>query len=416
MAAITPHIEEYESTTEELEYAECSAATGLGHLAGRGSCPSPTAIVSQRHGNVVRMVMTRQALEAEIEGLRQRGIGVRAQFGDANGKDKNELFLVLVKPDGTPGIEIGERGAEWNSHIESLGKGGFKVLAWTSKMDAPSFSLPAGAQETGGACPGAVAGQTTSVNNASFEAQAKIVQLRTKYEVSPKSPTWFADSVCAGCYANVNNYAYGSKQLASLLLLAWVKQALTNARPRAYDGAPSNEFIELMVEAIDRAAYVSDRLGREHNVRFFRIHDSGDFFHPSYLRAWKEIANRFLKNNPEGRKPVIFWAPTRMWAVPGWDRIIAQVNTPAHNLVIRPSAYHINTPALPSGGGYAAGSAVTAKGHIAQAQAAGAFEWNCPAYDGAKDHSCTAAKAPGGKPGCRACWVHPDMTINYKLH
>jgi hypothetical protein len=222
--------------------------------------------------------------------------------------------------------------------------------------------------------------------------------------------------VCAGCYAEVANYAYSSKQLGAILLLAWVKQAMTNKRPRAYDGAESNEFVELMVEAIDRAGYVSDRLSRENGVRFFRIHDSGDFFSQPYLRAWKAIANRFMRGNPEGREPVIFWAPTRMWAMPGWDKVFAEVNEPMRNLIIRPSAYHINTPALPGGAGYAAGSTVTAKGHIAQAKADGAFEWNCPAYDGAKDHSCTAAKAPNNEPGCRACWTLPNMTINYKLH
>jgi len=412
MAAITPHVEEYESTPEELKYAECSSGTGLGSLAGR-SCPSATEIVSLRHGKNVRMGMTRQALEAEISDMRQRGISVRAQFGTSDGKNKNELFLVLVNRDGTP-ARVGSRGPEWNSHIEGLGN--FKVLAWTSKMDAPSFSLPAGAQEVGGACPGAVAGQATSVNNSSFAEQARLVQLKTKYTVAPKSPVWFADAICDGCYAGVGNYAYASKQLAALLLFAWTKQAITNARPRAYDGAPSNEFVELMVEAIDRAAYVSDRLSKQHKVRFFRIHDSGDFFNPRYLQAWKDIANRFLRNNPEGREPVIFWAPTRIWATPWGDEAVKRINTPANNLVIRPSAYHINTAALPSGPGYAAGSTVTAKGHIEQAKADGAFEWNCPAYDGAQDHSCTAAKAPGGKPGCRACWTLPDMTINYKLH
>lgn len=421
MAAIAPHVEEYESDEEELEYAECSTPhplLGLGALAGRKrACPNPLEIVEKRHGNLVRMTMTRQALEEEIAELGRRGLTFRAQFGDANGKNKNELFLVLVDRDGRPGAQVSSRGPEWNSHLEKLGAGGFKVLSWTSKMDAPSFSLPSGASEQGGSCPGATAGQTTSVQSKQFVPMADLIRKRTGYEPAPGSAKWFADSVCESCYAGVGNYAYSSKQLAASLLLVWTRQAMLTPRPRSFDGAPSSEFIELMVEAIDRAEYVSDRWSRKNKTRFFRIHDSGDFFSGAYLRAWKMIANRFLPGNPEGRTPIVFWAPTRIWATPWGDKAVSEINVPAGNLVIRPSVYHINMPAPPRTPGCAAGSTVTAAGQIEANQEQGAFEWNCPAYNSANaKHSCSASVAPDKTVGCRACWVLPDMTINYKLH
>lgn len=437
MAAITPHLEEYDSDEDELEYAECSQPSGLGSLSGR-ACPTPLSIVEKRHGNLVRMTMTRQALEEEIAELGRRGFSLRAQFGDAKGANKNELFLVLLDREGRPGAQVGSRGPEWNSHLEKLGAGGFKALSWTSKMDAPSFSLPSGANEQGGSCRGATAGQTTSVQAKSFVPMADLIRKRTGYDAAPGSAKWFADSVCESCYAGVGNYAYSSKQLAASLLLVWTRQSIKTPRPRAFDGAPSSEFVELMVEAIDRAEYVSDRLSRANRVRFFRIHDSGDFFSPAYLKAWKEVANRFLPGNPEGRAPVVFWAPTRIWATPWGDDAVRAINasTPSlvtsglaanvrafwadlggNNLVIRPSVYHINMPAPPALPGYAAGSTVTAAGQISANEQAGAFEWNCPAYNSANaKHSCTASVSPSGEKGCRACWVLPEMTINYKLH
>lgn len=440
MAAITPHLEEYESDREELEYAEClGGPVGLRGLGASKSCPTPLQIVEKRHSNLVRMTMTRQALEAEIAMLgSEYGYRLRAQFGKADGSDPNELYLVLVDRDGKPGAPVRNRGPEWNSHLERLGSGGFKVLSWTSKMDAPSFSLPSGSKDQGGSCPGAIAGQTTSARDKGFVPMANLIKAKTGYDAPAGSVKWFADSVCESCYAGVGNYAYSSKQLAASLLLVWTRQAIRTPMRRAYDKAESNEFVEFMVEAIDRAKYVSDRWSRQFGVRFFRVHDSGDMENKAYLRAWKTIANRFLPGNAERRVPVIFWAPTRIWATEWGDAAVREINgsTPAfstermrphvrafwerlegNNLILRPSVYHINMPAPERSAGYAAGSTVTAAGHIEQNKASGAFEWNCPAYNSANaKHSCTAAKAPDDDEGCRACWIAPDLTINYKLH
>lgn len=416
MAAITPHLELYESTDEELAWAEEDAdEAGLGGLGGGGKrkVVDPADITRTRHAGLVRMAMTRQAL---LEELRLSGLQYRVQFGKPSGAEKAELYLVVGRPDASgnivPGVPIGSRGPEWNSHLEKLGKGGFKVLAWTSKMDAPSFSLPAGAKELGGACPGAVAGQTTSAKAANFVAMETLVRKKTDYGMrGSEASVWFADAVCQSCYAEGGNYAYSSKQLASMLIFQWTKDAVANG-----------EFVPTMVQAIDRAEYAVDRFYKEHGMRMFRIHDSGDFYSKAYLRAWKQIADHFVPGNPHGYEPVVFWAPTRIWAVAGGIEMVNEINAQPRNLVIRPSAYHINTRAIPGGPqglgpGWAQGSAVTAAAAIKRAEAYGLYDWNCPAYASEnKAHSCTASIGPDDGKGCRACWVRPDESINYKLH
>lgn len=92
MAAIAPHKEEYESDAVEIDYANCASAgaVGLSGLSGK-KCPSPLEVVTKNHSGLIRMVMTRQAIEGEIEDARKQGLSFRVQFGTASGTDKNEL-------------------------------------------------------------------------------------------------------------------------------------------------------------------------------------------------------------------------------------------------------------------------------------------------------------------------------------
>jgi hypothetical protein len=424
MAAIGPHVEQYESTEEELEYAECSASSGLSGLDGarKKKCPSPESIVGLRHGGLVRMAMTRQELLSEI-----KNFSYRVQMGDGEGKRTDELFLILGKNGAQSAI--GTRGPEWNAHSTMLGLKGFHVLSWTSKMDAPSFSLPAGSAAVGGACPGAVAGQTTDADNGSLIPMASLIRQKTGYANPPDDVRWYADSICQSCYAEKGNYYYSSKQLGGMLIYQWVRQSLRDNN--------GEEFVRLMIQAINLGQVEGHtypplerprKMGGYPYKRFFRIHDAGDFFSPPYIAAWKRIANAFLPGNRYGHEPILFWAPSRIWATPWGVKAVNQFNTPIGNLIIRPSAYHTNTDAFHFqergqgtkkglGTGWSAGSAVTPKDNIPSQHAKGAFQWNCPAYDGAEKVSCLSApKGPDGKPTCRACWVMPEMTINYKFH
>src|SRR4029453_13693849 len=127
--------------------------------------------------------------------------------------------------------------------------------------------------------------------------------------------------------------------------------------------------------------------------KYFRIHDSGDFFNPLYVRMWAAV----IRALPE----LLFWGPTRSWHDNGGTRptnliILAQLQTlvrTSPNVTIRPSALLIGEDA-PRVLGLSAGSGVKA-----------ADEANCPAH--LQGNACR---------DCRACWAAPQTSIFYALH
>lgn len=45
------------------------------------------------------------------------------------------------------------------------------------------------------------------------------------------------------------------------------------------------------------------------------------------------------------------------------------------------------------------------------------FHWTRRAIETDEEgHTCKKALAPNGTTGCRACWVHPELGINYRSH
>jgi len=213
----------------------------------------------------------------------------------------------------------------------ATGKVGTSCFTATSKMSAPSFSLPAGELKAGGTCV-----------FAGMAAQKK-----------------FGDNVviCRRCYATSANYGYAEAMLAGETRFRW---ALTRLR------AGSVAMADALVAAISsyaRDAKFAGRLTQElgvwkngqllynktmtakaplssTNLRsaaalgmpaqirntadffamrgvpngavagFFRIHDSGDFtvahYQESYIEAWGRVGAALPY--------VQFWAPTRIWA------------------------------------------------------------------------------------------------------
>lgn len=300
----------------------------------------------------------------------------------------------------------------------------FSLLSWTSKMGTPSFSLPAGSTAMGGSCPGANAGQTTSTK----AAAASLAPL-----ISKKIGGWpvrLAQAICQRCYAEGGQYATGLVQFAQLVRYAWTREAVSNGT-----------FVPVMDWAVKNADYHLDGKGtvtveREVDGRvekvkiappaerdgekYFRIHDSGDMYDISYLSAWQEVA----RLNPR----VTFWAPSRMWMFPAFDQIMATNPT---NLIMRPSAYHINEPPPRElAAGWSAGSTSykdvikpPGKRPVGDKLPAGVpgpskpYDWDCQAYNTESENvTCREAEAPDGKIGCRACWKKPDLEINYTLH
>ena len=208
-------------------------------------------------------------------------------------------------------------------------------LTRTSAMPGSSFSLPARTT-----CPGAV--------------------------LTPAS-------VCASCYADGRKrYRWRGVREAQARRLAWT------------------------LETLDHGTFVPVLVGQilVHGDRYFRLHDSGDFFRPDYVDAWTEIARRL---------PLVrFWAPTRSWARGGLPRrngdlLLAALHRLASlpNVAVRPSALLVNEapPVLP---GFAAGSTVSTNPAAV----------TCP----------KAFRTPAACGDCRLCWDAPHLPVVYLRH
>lgn len=436
MAAILPHLAEPDETTPiERAFDRCTGSlNGLGDAGG--SCPAPDTVVADAHAGLLGMTFVREAVAQSLVG---KSFDVRA--GNAQGKDPRTVYLVLDEPIGP--------GPAWNPATNPSVRQ-YGLLSWTSKMNCPSWSIPAGVPQIGGTCPGAMAGQSVMPEEARRATEKHVLKVLGQ-------PTSLAKAICNRCYATGGQYSTGQVQFAQLLRHYWAVQALE-----------AETFVPTMIYAVENANYRLDGgtikeereerdpetgevriVAREQKLppepsgkRFFRIHDSGDFFSPAYLEAWKQVARAL----PD----ITFWAPTRIWAT-SWGQ--AAVNgsakgsspTPA-NLIIRPSAYDVEGPAPTAaqlGAGWAAGTVVInvknnqgmsadREAHVMRLEhkptvrnptgTHGDYTWDCRAYATEdQGHTCRKAVAPpglggaGGK-GCRACWVAPAEIVNYSLH
>jgi hypothetical protein len=430
MSAVKPHLEEQDDPSETADerayfshgtYADkIDAGRGAPGLHGLGDANPLTAhawnSLQKSHSELVRMGFARQVT---LDQLRERRYTVEARV---NKKGVGTLTLVLDQP---------ITGASWNA------AGGqdirrIDLLSWTSKMGCPSFSLPAGALEIGGACPGAVGGQSVVPEDALRAGQAHVTAVT-------QMPVSISNSICEKCYATGGDYIYGSNVLAQSVRLMWVRAALKD-----------KTFVDTMAWAVEHADYLLDGGKVEKNTydperfegRYFRIHDSGDFISRSYLAAWKQVADRFR----DGPNKITFWAPTRVWATHWGIDAVNEINADAKhgsNLIIRPSIYHVNEqiPARNLGLGWANWSVVYHQRvktglfqvrHKDATRGAGAptaltdvpaYDWDCQAYTTKSSHTCRNARGPQdtgagmhGDDGCRACWVVPKASINYTEH
>ena len=222
------------------------------------------------------------------------------------------------------------------------------ILTLTSKMAAPSFSLPAGSNMGGGTCSAA--------------------------DLMRESAYLEKEHICSVCYAMGANYAkainiwggcsglgwtmdtlrdHGAKGLGERLVAAicayarfssqappslagngfkrsdveigvWSKAEGTILAPSRgvltpmqmtqldYRGQLKAIVSEATGEVIPNVSglFAEDRVKDGEVAGFFRIHDSGDFSLPrlpdQYIQAWEHV----IRSLPH----VYFWAPTRLWA------------------------------------------------------------------------------------------------------
>lgn len=351
------------------------------------------------HTGLTKLVFIRRMIEERLEGR-----SLELVRGDALGLGGKKRHIYWIRID--PALDLDEAApfarAPPGSRIQSL-IGLFSHE--NSKMACPSFALPAGALEIGGSCPGAGAAQTVVPEN-----------IRAQHEKGVGEKVNVPNTICGSCYASVGtSFQHGTVQLQELVRYWWIAGLL-----RERDG---EERLADMLEAALRGEIAfgwptEHHLGKD--LRFFRLHDSGDFFSVGYARAWIEVARRL----PD----VMIWAPTRTWAAPGFRKFWGTSSLP-ENLIVRPSAYHFND-ASPDIIGLAAGTtslyAVEGEdGRKTEQKDPSRADWNCQVYRADQgEHNCMAAErptsgddaTPSGKKGCRTCWVFPRLSVNYTAH
>jgi len=269
------------------------------------------------------------------------------------------------------------------------------ILTVTSKMSCVSFSLAAGPLGASGTCLAsnlsreifskhieeAKAGNfvDAATTKAGFRASDVVEADAKSIGKSQTTGLW----ICDLCYAGKGNYAkLDSNQIYQIARKIWTDRHLEEGT-----------FAQVMADIIGRA--LSDdslMLSKLTAGNYFRIHDSGDFFSFAYFDAWCAIA-RVLSH-------IKFWCPTRMWILPAWRDYMKNAAIPP-NLIIRPSAlvYGAKAPMIPP---LAMGS--TSSQHFMKAEK----HWDCPAYN-SPEGSCVGS-------GCRVCWEHPEIPVNYRVH
>ena len=431
------------------------------------------AALDQSHAELVSTAWIRAAVVRSMQNKR-----FRIQARDVKGNDPRSVFIIVLDANGNPTDVVddwqeGNTTAAWSPPATPSAKQ-VEVLSWTTKMGCPSFSLPAGPIESGGSCPGAKGGQSIVPVPAMKAGQDAVTAVTGE-------PVRLYQAICQFCYAEGGQYSTGQVQIAQVLRYIWTRDAASNVSfgPQGPTFGPKAvAWIEAMVYAIDNADFALDggkveklvypperpRPGTRKKQRFFRWHDSGDFFSAAHVALVKEVCKRL----PD----ITFWAPTRCWATTWGVEAVNKINGPAENsnLVIRPSAFHVNEPPPPReklGIGWAQGSTSYALGQKLWAQDTSGlvqigarrrtgnvkelnpktgrmrtvekavtlpaprepwarklgYDWDCQTYavDDEK-HTCRHALSPeigaDGKNlvGCRACWIRPGERINYTLH
>lgn len=420
MAAVTGGLVEAQaSKVEEDEgvlvggtspVSEGAALAGLGEasLEGLGNLVNDYRALNRSHYSLTRTVWVRRALEMFGANVRfalvQDGI-MKLRITQSPFKDKAGRPIM-------PGDVV-----PWSRTSPF-----HQVALWgaeNSKMNCPVFDLPAGGLSIGGSCPGATLGQ--SVTNPTGRGNVTTPDGQTR-------PVELNKAICQSCYATSGNFQYANIQFTEVLRYWWCRNMLQAGR--------MDEMVDALVHSITLLRFEKTPF----DILPIRLHGSGDFFSPDYAEAWCRVADKLHAMGGNAAK-VRMWAPTRTWVGDNFKRFwaerlprLASVRAGGPpNLIVRPSAYHFDDPApgplSPSNAqgstsllkrndpGAASERAGDARAFFAQGEAREKYDWRCPTYSVAEgSKSCSNATNPQGGTHCRACWVRPELRINYLAH
>jgi hypothetical protein len=352
------------------------------------------------HANLTRFAWIRKGIE---QALAEAGTQVRIVVSESTA-DWGQLRFEL-----SPAFETA-----WVPYAPSGGQDRYTTLTLINevgKMQCPTWDLPAGSINSGGACPGANMGQTIASSALSDRGTIALPVLPPKARAGDKAPgTNLRNAICMSCYATEGRYPMLNVQLGEVVRYWWTRNMLAAGR--------AEEWITTMLRGIAACDFPDTRFPSpvsERGMLPFRIHSSGDFYSPEYAAAWIELCNRVYE---QVDKKIVFWAPTRSWAAGGFDWKQLMSKLKHRNLVVRASGYSIGDyapgPLYP--GGAVGSTSLVQEDNAGQGRDA-RYDWDCPAYTGEGKTTCSDSINPeDGKPGCRACWVKPDKRINYTTH
>jgi hypothetical protein len=269
----------------------------------------------------------------------------------------------------------------------------------------------------------------------SVEPTGKVEMVYDLLNVGPEQQFVANGLVIHNCYAEGGTFAYADQTARMTLRYWWVINMVT----KHFD-----EFVDVFTRSILKLKFPAGAPG---GILPIRLHSSGDFFSIPYARAWLSIANKLTEEGGELGRRVRIWAPTRTWAAPGWPEFWREElpRLKAPNLIVRASGYHFDDPApgklSPENAmGSTSMHVTTSKEEMmrrtdfrAQGNEKRFFDWMCPTYAQVEAKgktivdartkawqvglkSCTSSPNPFGGRHCRACWVAPDMRINYPAH
>jgi hypothetical protein len=275
----------------------------------------------------------------------------------------------------------------------------FPLFTYTSKMNAASFSLPAGLGDYHGTCPAA--------NQRLIEQHHLATPLVDPSTVTRKRPTGLPHRfVCSVCYGGAGRYSWARYvHISQHARKIWVMKLIADGR------GGGGAFAEVMTRALTMLTTLRGPLGitvgKKCDPGYFRIHDSGDFYVPAYMEGWCLVAAAL--------QHIRFWAPTRVWVFPEMAHKYYEIASRFHgikNMTIRPSTLYVSSPA-PMVSPFAAGSMVARRSQLDARPPLAVLPtgvWDCPAYKGdTAQHTCYAQ-------GCRKCWDEPSTPISYSEH
>jgi hypothetical protein len=286
-------------------------------------------------GLEMRLVLPLQAEADASKGLMKENLDAFEYAASARDLEDNQPSIMMFDPDLDSQVGIFNISDAGTLSSFRAGRIAVPLLAKTTKMSAPSLSLPAGSHRAGGTC----------------------IMAGVEVESEHRSELM----VCNSCYATKANYGYPESMCSTHVRLEWVIQSLDkgflvdglvgavesyarhttkgdSSSPRAsqelgvWDASARRIKVPSTGKTVSYAnvtrftSYAS--LGIKHKdsselfyamgvpngsvCGFFRVHDAGDFTATAklmsrYIEGWGEVAKRLPY--------VQFWAPTRVWAM-----------------------------------------------------------------------------------------------------